>query len=532
VTTTFSAATARRTIKFSAAAARRFGWAARKNALARSLTFGSRFSAFSLVALTLATPMTAQQRPATPAAPKKMALDRTQVPEPGRTPVLKVPDWTKTSLSNGAQLIVSQKRDLPLVSVTINFVGGTHQFETPQKLGVASFTAAMLSEGTTSRTGDQLADAQQLLGTRVFANIGGEGGSIGFTALSSKLDPALDLLADMMLNPSFPADALERLRGQRLVALTQAKDQPATIANNVFSKVVYGDEHPYGRVVTEQTVKAITRDDVAAFHQTFYRPGRAIITVVGDVDPATVKAAFERAFAQWTPGGERPSFSYPAPPAPRATTIYLVDKPKAAQSMFAIGIPGPARDTPDYYAISVMNNILGELFQSRLNHLIREVKGYSYGVGSSFAFGKGPGRFRAGGGINTPKTDSALIDFMNELRGVQGGKPFTEDELKQGKESLIQSLPTFFGSVNAAANAISSIYLDALPETYYQDYAAKINAVTSDDLVRVAKKYVDLGNINILIVGDRATIEGPLRRTGIAPIVLLDIEGKRVPATP
>jgi zinc protease len=493
---------------------------------------GSRLSATAFIALSLAAPIGAQQRPATPSTPKKMALDRTQIPAPGRTPVLKVPAWTKMSLANGAQLIVSQKRDLPLVSVTINFVGGTYQFETPQKLGVASFTAAMLSEGTTTRTGDQLADAQQLLGTRIFANIGGEGGSMGFTALSAKLDPALDLLADMMLNPSFPADALERQRGQRLVSLAQAKDQPATIANNVFSKVVYGDEHPYGRVVNEQTVRAITRDDVVAFHRAFYRPGRAIITVVGDVDPAAVKASFERAFAQWTPGGERPSFSYPATPAPRATTIYLVDKPKAAQSIFALGTPGPSRDTPDYFAISVMNNILGELFQSRLNHLIREVKGYSYGVSSSFAYGKGPGRFRAGGAIITAKTDSALIDFMNELRGVQGGQPFTEDEIKQGKESLIQSLPTMFGSVNATANAISSIYLEGLPETYYQDYAAKINAVTSDDLVRVAKKYIDLGNINLLIVGDRATIEEPLRKTGIAPIVVLDIEGKRVPATP
>jgi zinc protease len=491
------------------------------------------FFAVVLAAATLATPIAAQQRQkAAPAASKKVALDRAKIPEAGKTPVLKVPAWTKSTLSNGAELIVSQKRDLPLVSVTVDFLGGTYQFESAQKLGVASFTASMLSEGTATRTGDQLADAQQLLGTRIGAGIGGEGGSIGFTALSSKLDPALDLLADMMLNPSFPADALERLRAQRLVALTQAKDNPQSIAGNVFSKVVYGDAHPYGRVVNEQTVRGITRDDVVAFHREYFRPGRAIITVVGDVAPATVKASFERAFANWTAGGDRPAFAYPSTPALRATTIYLVDKPKAVQSIFALGIPGPARDTPDYYAISVMNNILGELFQSRLNHLIREVKGYSYGVGSSFGFGKGPGRFRAGGGIMTAKTDSALIDFMNELRGVQGGKPFTEDEIKQGKESLIQSLPTSFGSVNATAGAISNIYTEGLPETYYQEYAAKINAVTSDDLVRVAKRYINLDNLNIVIVGDRAMIEEPLRKTGIAPIVFLDIEGKPILATP
>ncbi|MGH7551740.1 MAG: M16 family metallopeptidase, partial [Longimicrobiales bacterium] len=343
-----------------------------------------------------------------------------------------------------------------------------------------------------------------------------------------RLDPAFDLMADMILNPSFPADALARRRGQTLVALTQAKDQPNTVAANVFSKVVYGEEHPYGRVVTEKTVSDITRDDIVAFHRAYYHPGRAILTVVGDVDAAKVRASFERAFAKWPAGGERPTFAYPAVPPSKSTTIYLVDKPKAAQSVFMLGTPGPSRDTPDYYAITVMNNILGGLFQSRLNYLIREVKGYSYGVGSGFAFGKGPGAFRASGGIITAKTDSALIDFMTELRGVQGGKPFTEDEIKQGKESLIQRLPTRFDGVAVAASAISSVYVQGLPENYWQEYAKNIAAVTPDDLVRVAKKYIDLEHFNLLIVGDRAVIEEPLRRTNIAPLVFLDVEGKPV----
>ena len=179
-----------------------------------------------------------------------------------------------------------------------------------------------------------------------------------------------------------------------------------------------------------------------------------------------------------------------------------------------------------------MNTILGTLFQSRLNHLIREVKGYSYGVGSNFLFGRGPGAFRAGGDIVTAKTDSALIDFMNELRGVQGAKPFTEDEIEQGKESLIQGLVRRFESVGATGASISGIYVQDLPDSYFQDYARNVNAVTAEDLTRVAKKYIDLDHLNMIIVGDRATIEEPLRKTGIAPIVVLDINGKPVPATP
>ena len=462
----------------------------------------------------------------------KTKLDRSVVPAAGKPVPLKVPTWTKTKLANGAELIVSPKRDLPLVSVTINFVGGTNQFEAADKTGLGSLTSAMLSEGTTTKSGDQIAEAQQMLGTQIFANVGGESGLMTFTSLTDKLDAAVELAADMLLNPSFPADALERLRAQRLVALTQAKDQPNAIANVVFNRVLYGDAHPYGRSTTDVSIRSITRDDVVAFHKNYFQPGRAVITVVGDVDPAKVKTIFDKAFANWAAGGSRPQFDYPAAPAAKATTIYLVDKPKAAQSVFAIGIPGPNRYTPDYYALEVMNNILGGLFQSRLNHLIREVKGYSYGVGSDFAFGRGPGAFRAGGGIITAKSDSALMDFMEQIKGVEGGVPFTEDEIKQGKESLIQGLPQRFGTVGATNNAIASLYVQDLPENYFQDYAAKINAVTPDDLVRVAKKYIDLNNLNIIIVGDRATIDEPLRKTGIAPIVFLDIDGKPIPAVP
>jgi zinc protease len=473
------------------------------------------------LACLLATPLLAQQK-----------LDRTLVPTPGKAPLLRVPAWTTTKLANGATLVVTPKRDLPLVNFTLSFVGGAANFEPAGKLGVAGFTSQMLSEGTPSRTADQISEAQQMLGTNISVNVNPETGSIGFTSLKDRFEPALALVADIMLNPAFPAEALERIRGRALVALAQQRDQPNTIASNVFSKVTYGEAHPYGAVATEATLKAITRDDVLTFHKAYFRPGRAVITVAGDVDAAAVKAAVEKSLAAWAPGGERPAFDYPATPALKARTIYLVDKPKAAQSVFALGIPGPARNTPDFYAISVMNNILGQLFQSRLNHNIREEKGYSYGVSSSFGYGRGPGAFRAGGGIVTAKSDLALIEFMKEFKGVMGDKPFTDDEITQGKESLIQSLPQRFASVNGISTSVAAIFTQDLPQTYYQDYAAKINAVTREDLVRVAKKYIDLEHLNLVIVGDRSVIEAPLKATGIAPIVVLDADGKPAPVNP
>jgi zinc protease len=455
-------------------------------------------------------------------------LDRTVAPVPSSSPSLHVPKWTKTKLPNGAELIVIEKHDLPLVALNIDFVGGAANYEPADKLGVANFAARMLSEGTKSKSADELSNAQQMLGTTIQSVVGPESGTIRFTALKDKFEPALGLLADMMLNSTFPDAALERLRGQQLVALTQAKDQPNSIAQNVFNRVTFGDQHPYGRIVTDQTVKAATRQDVLNFASSYFRPGRAVITVSGDIDAKTARAIVEKTLSAWPAGGERPSFAYGPTPAPKARTIYLVDKPKAAQSVFAFGTPGPSRNTPDYYSLAVMNNILGGLFQSRLNHDIREIKGYSYGVSSRFNYGRGPGAFQAGGGIVSAKSDSALIGFMTHLNGVRGSAPFTDDEVKQGKDNLIQSLPARFETVNGVAAAISSIYTQDLPESFFQDYASKIGAVSKDDLTRVAQKYIDWDHMNLVIVGDRALIEGPLKATGIAPIQATDIEGKAV----
>ena len=461
----------------------------------------------------------------TTAASAQQKLDRSKIPAAAKPPALRVPVWAKSTLANGAEFIVSEKHDLPLVSFTITFQGGSYQDEAPTQRGVAGITTAMMSEGTKARDGEALSNALQLLGTTVNVSVGGESGSIGFQSTTSKFPQALEILADMLLNPAFPAEALERLRAQRLVALTQGKDQAAAIASRVFPKLLYGTAHPFGQNVTEETLKAISRDDVVAFHKAYFQPGRALVTVVGDVNASTVKATIEKALSSWPRGGEKPAFGYPALPATYATTIFLVDKPGAAQSTFAIGNPGPPRSTPDYYALQVMNTMLGGMFQSRLNANIREDKGYSYGVSSSFSFGKGPGSFRTGGDIVSAKSDAALLEFMKELRGISGSRPITDEELAIAKDSLIQRLPGTFASVQTVNSAIVSLWTQGLPDNYYQQYASRISDIRKEDLVRVANQHMDLDHLSIVIVGDRASIEAPLKATGVAPITLMDIEG-------
>ena len=273
-----------------------------------------------LLAFTLQLPTSSVPLFAQAATAATQALDRTKTPPIGKTPELRVPAWTTTTLANGAELIVSEKHDLPLVSFSITFLGGADQFELAGRRGVAGLTAAMLSEGTKTRDGEALSNALQLLGTNVSAGVAGESGSINFISTTSKFPATLDILADMLVNSTFPAPALERLRANRLVALQQAKAQSGAIAGRVFPRVLYGDAHPYGRSTTEESIKAITRDDVVSLHQAFFKPGRAVITVVGDVTASAVKPIVEKGLAAWTAGGACASSAGRRPSAARSSS--------------------------------------------------------------------------------------------------------------------------------------------------------------------------------------------------------------------
>ena len=460
--------------------------------------------------------------------PLKSSFDRTVIPKPAPDPTAKIPTWTKTTLSNGAQLYVVERHALPIVQLSINFVGGSNQLEPADKTGLGSFTASMMTEGTTKRSGDEVSNALQMLGTSVGFGIGGEGGSIGFRSLRNNFEPTLAILAEELLMPAFPEAALDRLKQRQTVTLRQNLDRTAGIAQVVYPKLLYTLEHPYGRTMSEESINRITRDDIVAFHKAFYQPSRAFITVVGDITPAEAKAKIEKALGGWTGTAAPASFDYPAPPPGKTTTIYIVDKPNAAQSTFSIGLVGPPRNTPDYYALRVMNNLFGEQFQSRVNANIREAKGWSYGVGSSFSFGRGPGQIRIGGDIQTNKTDSALVEFMREIRGVRGERAVTDEELNAAKASLIASLPEQLASTSGVMSVVNVVYQNGLPEDYWTQYQAGVKAVTAADVQRVAQKYFDADHLTILIVGDRSKIEGPVRATNVAPVVILDANGNPI----
>jgi zinc protease len=450
-------------------------------------------------------------------------LDRTKAPPVAPTPALHLPSWTVDTLSNGARLVVVEKHDLPIVSLSIHFEGGTNQLGT--HTGVSSFVSAMMREGTATRTADQLNNELALLGTNVGFGIGAEGGSASFSSLSRTFDQTIGIMMDMMLHSNFPAPALERLRTQALASYTRAQDVVGTVAAEITPKLLYGDQ-PYGRVVDEADLKAVTRDDVAGLAKVFFVPANATVYVVGDMTRAQAKAKLERAFKVWPAAGQKLAISYPAAPTPGPTTIYMVDMPNKPQSEIVLARTVPPEYSPDMARIDVMDAILGGMFQSRLNSDIRELRGWSYGFNSGTFWMKGPGSERAQGAVTREKTDSSLMEAMKQIRGMTGSMPVTDDELRAARNSLTLSLPGRLQSIGGLGSIVSEVVDNNLPGDWWTQYIAQVNATTAADVAAMTARYMDPDHLTILIVGDGAKIDAGVRATGIAPVVTLDKTGK------
>ena len=460
--------------------------------------------------------------PTVPAAPG----GRLVPPELAPPPTLTLPPISTRTLANGLQVVVVEQHELPVADFALSIRTGA-EADPANRAGLATLTASMLDEGTTTRSALEIADAVAWLGADLGSFGGFDESRVMLHVPTAQLDSALALFADVAIRPSFPQADFDRLKKERLTALLQLKDRGPAIADIAYANVVFGHDHPYGRAMsgTEESVGRIARADVQRFHRTYYRPNNATLVVVGDVETEDIVRRLERAFGGW----ERatiPATRFPTPRTAASTTVYLIDKPGAAQSSFRIGGVGAARSTDDYFALLVMNTILGGSFTSRLNQNLREEKGYTYGAGSSFALRREPGPFTARAEVVSAKTDSALVEFMKELRGVLDTVP--QDELAKAKRYLQLQLPGDFETTRDIAAQLSPLLLYGLPLDYYDSYVQRIDAVTQADVRRVASRYIDPSHLAIVIVGDRATIEPGLRALGIADISIRSLEGEPV----
>ena len=453
-------------------------------------------------------------------------IDRTKPPELGPPPRVSLPPIVTRQLTNGLKLMIVEQHELPLADFVL-IVGSGGTADPAGKTGVANLTAAMLREGTTTRKSLDIADQTSFLGISLFPQASWESSTLSLHTPTAQLDSALALFADVALHPSFPANEFERIKKNRLTELLQLRDQGPAIANLVFPAILYGNAHPYGLplIGTEATVTPLTTADLQSYYQANFKPNNATLIIVGDVNPSQIEQKINALFGGWQRGDVQ-QLTYGEPPKSSATMIYLVDKPGAAQSSFRIGAVGVPRSTKDYFALTVMNTILGGSFTSRLNQNLREAKGYTYGASSRFDMRRAAGPFTAAAEIVSAKSDSALLEFMKELNGIRQSVP--ADELSRAKRYLQLQLPGNFETTQQIAAALVPVALYGLPLDYYNNYVQNIEAVTQADVARVAQQYINPAALAIVIVGDRKTIEQALKSTNVGPISIRDISGHAV----
>jgi predicted Zn-dependent peptidase len=447
-------------------------------------------------------------------------LDLTKPPTLGAPPSLSVPPIVTRELPNGLRIVIVEQHELPVADMLLQLRTGG-EADPAGKSGMAALTAGMLTEGTTTRNALQISDQSAFLGVRVGAGSGWEQSTVSLHTPTAQLDSALALFADVALRPAFPAADLERVRKARLTSLQQLRDRGPAIADRAYATALYGEQHPYGRPLagTEASIASISREDLQRFYGTYYRPNNATLLVVGDVKPDDVERRAQALFGGWA-RAEVPAVPAGTPRTAKGATLILVDKPGAAQSSFRLGGIGAPRTTSDYFALQVLNTILGGSFTSRLNQNLRETHGYTYGAGSGFSMRRAAGPFTASAEVVSAKTDSALIEFTKELRAIRDTVP--SDELAKAKRYLQLGLPENFETTGGIAGQMLPLLTYGIPLDFYNSAVQKIGAVTQADVQRVARQYIDPDKLTLVIVGDRKTIEPGLRALKPGEIVIRD----------
>ncbi|MEO8521657.1 MAG: pitrilysin family protein [Acidobacteriota bacterium] len=446
----------------------------------------------------------------------QQAPDRSAAPNIGPPPALELPAIQKRTLSNGLPVWIVELHKVPVATVTLVVRAGGAA-DPAGKFGLSSLTADMLDEGAGGRDALQIADAVDYLGADLSTSSSPDAALVDLHVPAARLGEALPIMADVALRPAFPEAELKRVRQERLTSLLQAEDNPAALVQFAFPRLVYGRTHRYGTlgIGTAASINGFTTADLRQFHTARYLPANAAVIVTGDVTPATVLPMLESAFGSWK-GTASGAAEVPAPAQLTARKVYLVDKPGAPQSQIRIGWVGVPRSTPDYFALRVLNTVLGGAFTSRLNQNLRETHGYAYGASSSFDMRGAAGPFFAAAGVQTDKTSEALTEFFKELDGIR--KPIPADELDKAKSYVAALLPRSFETTQALAGSLAQVFIYNLPADYYQTFTERVRRVTVADAERAAARYIQPDKFAVVVVGDLKVIEPGIRALNLGPV--------------
>jgi zinc protease len=444
------------------------------------------------------------------------AIDRTQKPSPGPAPEAAFPDYTTKVLPNGLKVFVIQDDRKPSVTFRLLIKGGSSL--DGDKPGLSGFVASMLNRGTQSRDAQTFAMESDFIGSRIEAATGADAISIGGGGLTKYTDKILELLVDATLNPTFPEEQFAKEQKKTLSEIAAEKQQPEQLAGKVATRVVYGEEHPYGRYRTEESVSAIVRDDLVKYHATSFVPNNATLAVVGDVQPDEIIGRVEKAFAAWEQK-EVPAMNFPEPPRMEGLTVYLVDRPGSVQSNIIITHPGPARNNPDTPEINVLNATLGGGFSGRLFQNLRERHGWTYGAYSAFDLQKLAGDFSANAETRNEVTVPAIQETLAEIKRLQN-EPVPEAELELQRQYNVGNYLLSLENATRTAQRVQDIELYGLDPDFYKRYAKRMASTTASQILELARLYLNVENVAIVVVGEAKQIQPELEKIG--KVVLYD----------
>ncbi len=450
---------------------------------------------------------------------------RRKAPAAGPAPVPTLPAPQSFKLANGLTVLHLQRSGLPIVTAQLVVNAGLGAND-PMRPGAANFAAAMLEEGTTTKSSVQIAQDIEQLGAGYAAQTRRDATLLRIDALARNFPAALGLVADIAQHPTFPADEIERQRKAHLSEIVEAREDAGTLAEVAFSRALYGPDHPYGRsnLGTEESMQRIGEADLREFWQRWFRPDNAALVVVGAIDAASLRALAERLWGSWTAAPVATASKAEAPAVTTAARVVIVDKPGAPQAELRIGRIGTVRTTPDFAALQVLNEAIGGGFTSRLNLDLREEKGYTYGIGSRFEYGRRPGPFVVRTAVKSAVAVPAIQEILAQLKRA-GAAPLTPEELQRARGSLTQSLPAMFETNSATGSSFGELFAYGLPLDYFRRLPSQLTQVRAADLPPLARRYFDPASTVVIAVGDRASLQPALEALRLGPLEVWAIAG-------
>lgn len=454
-------------------------------------------------------------------------------PVPGTPRPYEFPPVTRSRLANGLSLLVVDLPGRPLVSASLILPNGAVD-ERAAEAGATVLAARAMSEGTERYDAIGLVEAAERLGASLHAEAGWDATSTGVDVPAARLEPALELLAEMTAHPTFPAAEVDRLRDERLNDLLQARADPRRRAEEAFVETIYTPDSPYHRPSggTRETVERLDSRRVRAAWARGFDPARATLVVGGDLTGLDVPRIVERLFGGWVAEpSATTSDSIVAKPAVRSRLVRVIHRPGAVQTEIRIGHPGLPRRIPDFHALSVMSAILGGLFNSRLNMKLREEKGYTYGASAGFDLRRAAGPFAARAAVNTEATVPAIAEFLAELERI-ASEPVTADELRAARDFLVGVFPLRFETPGAVVGALASLVVHELGEDELARFRPAIEAVTIEEVAKAARDHIELKRAAIVLVGDADAFGADLEAAAFGPVTAERDDGPVEPAVP